>query len=98
MNAEPIENAHSDGSFQTGAGFSSGTHSKRSSTRVGLLRPVDPPPPDLRFNARPDACALVLAVNGVSYRAVLPLDGRGFATAEDVAGMLRAMADQVEVG
>lgn len=68
----------------------------REPARVGLLHPAEPAPPDLRFVARADACAVTMTFNGVAYRAVLDLDGRGMAVAGEVAGMLRKMADQVE--
>jgi hypothetical protein len=59
-------------------------------------REAEPMPPALRYRARPGACAVVMVFNGTEHRAVLDLDGRGMARAEDVAKMLRAIARQVE--
>jgi hypothetical protein len=59
------------------------------------FRPTEPMPPDLRFNERADACAVVLTANGIQHRAVLELDGRGFARNRDIADMLESIAREV---
>jgi hypothetical protein len=59
---------------------------------------VEPMPPDLRFRARADACAVTMTFNGVEYRAVLDLDPGGRAMPDEVARMLEGLAKEIRRG
>lgn len=62
---------------------------------VRPLRSEVPMPPDLRFRAREDACAVVMVFNGTEHRAVLNLDRSGRCRPEDVARMLERLAAEI---
>ncbi len=63
--------------------------------QMQAFRSAEPMPPDLRFSARADACAVTMTFNGTEYRAVMDLDAKGYARPGEVAVMLRRLADEI---